>query len=268
MQPTYTSLPRRLRQQLATHQWAGNLYDVQIQSLADYFAVCNDLLKGERTYWFRGHGNIEWKLIPSALRDKSARKRTQALQLIQEFKRLAPLKLDRPSQPTDELEWVQLAQHYGLPTRLLDWTENAAIGLYFACVVPETNGAVFVLNPIELNQLANPKRPRILTIHEDRDLINKYLGLGGSRTPGLRTIAIKPVMNTARILLQRGAFTLHGSNRFGLTSQDAATLIYIPILSDFKPALLKELSRVGVDEMSIFPEPEHVCSHLRQTISQ
>ncbi len=61
--------------------------------------------------------------------------------------------------------------------------------------------------------------------------------------------------------MQQGAFTLHGK-RFEIDSSQASSLIYVPILKDFKAALLSELERVGIGEMFIFPEPEHVCAHL------
>jgi len=82
---------------------------------------------------------------------------------------------------------------------------------------------------------------------------------------GKHTIAINPTWNTERIAMQQGAFTLHGSRRFGLDRQQASSLLYVPIIKEHKEGLLGELQRVGIGEMFIFPEPEHVCSHLRQS---
>jgi hypothetical protein len=78
------------------------------------------------------------------------------------------------------------------------------------------------------------------------------------------TIPIHPTWNSERITLQQGAFTLHGSASFELTSSQASSLCYLPILSRHKRGLLLELERMGIAEMSIFPEPDHVCSYLKR----
>lgn len=58
---------------------------------------------------------------------------------------------------------------------------------------------------------------------------------------------------------------MHGSRNFELDGNQASSLLYVPILQEHKEALLNELERVGIGEMFIFPEPEHVCAHLRRT---
>jgi hypothetical protein len=236
----------------------------KITSLSDYFEVFNSVLKKEKKFWLRGHGDFTWNLTPSALRYKRGEKRNRALNLLFDFKRFVEIKLSNPPGSNEELKWVQLAQHYGLPTRLLDWTQNASIALYFACLEPEKNGLVFVLNPVDLNKESDPQRPRVFNVHQDADLIEKYLKLSGNRDPkGLKTIAIHPTWNSERIMIQQGVFTLHGSRDFILTGNQAPSLAYLPIPRNVKQSLLRELDRVGVCEMSIFPESEHVCRYLK-----
>ncbi len=200
------------------------MYRQPITSLGDLFNVCAGLLKEDGIFWFRGHANLTWTLTPSALRYASVEARSKALNLLRDFKRYAQTKLSHPpGRHGEELEWVQLARHFGLPTRLLDWTRNAAIALYFACLRAtedsDADGAVFILNPEDLNREADPKNARILDAHSDADCIARYLRLSGDRNRrGLKTIAINPIWNSERIVLQQGAFTLHGSKNFTLLS--------------------------------------------------
>lgn len=62
-----------------------------------------------------------------------------------------------PSVPQryDRASWLTLMQHYGLPTRLLDWSESPLVALYFALSSDEdakADAAVWVLNPMKLNK--------------------------------------------------------------------------------------------------------------------
>ena len=236
----------------------------KIASLADFLAVMSDAIRTEEPFWFRGHEDVTFSLTPSALRFSEYSNRVKALGLMADFKRVAELKLPRPPVPDKELEWAQIAQHYGLPTRLLDWTESATTALYFACLRDDRDGLVFILNPIDLNRLSYPGKPRVLDPQQDSQIILKYLRTSARRTQGGRNpVAINPVWNSERLIMQKGVFTLHGK-RFDLDSREVPSLIAIPILKESKPRLRAELQRIGVDEMTLFPELEHSCVHLKR----
>jgi len=270
MPATTPNRRRALRQRYRRCPIDCKIYlDNEIASLSDFFAVLYPLLEPNKVFWFRGHARRDWSLTPSALRYDDVESREQALGLVTDMKRFLEMKLPRPPAADDHLGWMQVAQHYGLPTRLLDWTQNAAVALFFACSeAPDVDGLVAILNPLELNQIVDPRLSRALNPGRDEDAktINPYFTLGGRVNPrGERTIAIDPTWNTERIALQQGVFTLHGSRKFDLDRNQASSLLYVPILKEHKPALLNELGRVGIGEMFIFPEPEHVCAHLRRT---
>jgi hypothetical protein len=120
------------------------------------------------------------------------------------------------------------------------------------------------LNPIELNRLSYPTKPHILDANLDKSEIGRYLRLGARyRASGKNPIAINPVWNSERLIVQKSVFTLHGS-RFGLgdNKNRIPSLVGLPILKECKSRLRTELERIGVDELTIFPELEHSCRHL------
>jgi hypothetical protein len=102
--------------------------------------------------WFRGHWNYSHYLLPSLLRYKNGLEKEQML--FHTFRRFA----DKVFK-TRESDWETLfdMQHYHIPTRLLDWTENFGIALYFACYYNRLknsaeDAALYIIDPIKLNK--------------------------------------------------------------------------------------------------------------------
>jgi hypothetical protein len=241
-----------------------------VRSVSDYLEVFDALYSSpDDLFWFRGHAQVEWELCPSALRYDTEVKRTRAISTLSEFRRLQEIRFSKPPAAHERFKWLQLAQHHGLPTRLLDWTQNLSVALYFACEKPDADGLVFAFNPRDLNRLSLPRKGiEIVDPDEHRPIIDSYLSLGGrERRNGKKTIAVKPTWNSERIILQQGTFTLHGET-FALDNAQAPSLVGIPILKDHKAQILYQLDRIGVSEMFIFPEPEHVCNFLKSRIDR
>lgn len=260
-------LTRAKREKYLKHGPKCHFFNDRISDLASYQSFISGAFSGDQKPWFRGHSDFKYKLVPSALRHRTVEARNKALNLLHEFKRLADRMLDlRRPRPEEQFKWVQVAQHYGLGTRLLDWTEKALHALYFACRCPDGDGMVFILNPINLNRIAYPNKARIFDGNRDADIINKYLQLDGKRDyEGLATIAVNPNYDTPRIIAQKGVFTLHGNRCFTLSRNQDPSLIGVAILGKYKLSILRELEQhESIHEMEVFPEPEYVCKYLRR----
>ena len=105
--------------------------------------------------WFRGEGEpiVARPLLPKVFRSKDAGGEYDENQLLQMFRVKAHTFARGEVPPLERTDqWLFLAQHVGLPTRLLDWTESALLALYFA--LQNNNPVVWMINPIELNQLS------------------------------------------------------------------------------------------------------------------
>ncbi len=121
----------------------------KIESTSDALRFLYSLTYDTSTFRFRGQVNAEWKLIPSIYRYCNF----ERYQTVQHESLLLQEKPKIPIQPlthTDfDLEWMMVCQHYDIPTRLLDWTTDILIALFFTCYDKEgkdndKNGALYI----------------------------------------------------------------------------------------------------------------------------
>ena len=117
---------------------SGNISSI-ISSLREYFDGSTDV-------WFRGQPTFDCKLTPSIFRQgKSFGYQFDESKMYEEFNRRYA---EQSGSHKDVYEWLTLMQHYGIPTRLLDWTTNLLVALYFSCNRDtEEDGALFVFDP-------------------------------------------------------------------------------------------------------------------------
>jgi len=223
------------------------------------------------TLWFRGHGDTDWPLTPSWQRVRSTGKGLgeewyNEGTLLRDFSLRAPRYLQ--SVPANGWEWLFLMQHYGLPTRLLDWSESALIGLYFALRdhTGVRDAAVWVLNPWWLNKqsLGQYEIPPA-----GDPLLADWAPQWDGHIKGVLPVAIKPVHATVRISVQKGFFTIHGTERDALDrftrkrQGDRPQLRKLIIPKASIDEMKRDLSIAGITETVIFPELDGLCREIK-----
>lgn len=243
---------------------------IHIDSLQEYlkniFSIRDQWSKDQDCWcdpWFRGQADAKDNLRPGLYRYKTADEND----LRREFK-LRAIPLFNEKVPQNDWELYFMMQHFGVPTRLLDWTEGALQGLYFALRFhkEKTDAAVWVLDPSWLNKIAVGTEG----IFEMTDIEAKnYLSTIGKKKklPDL-PLAILPPHIAERIAVQKACFTIHGSNPDGfdsvLTSGQDGRLIKMVVPANKIKTVKKDIQTSGVSESALFPDLDGLGRELRE----
>jgi hypothetical protein len=219
--------------------------------------------------WYRGFQKSSWALVPKLYRPRFPAKelRQKEDEIREEFARRAPCLT--AYRPENAWEWYVLMQHYGGPTRLLDWTEDPLIGLYFAVKDSEglQDAAVCVLDPWLLNQRVLGKDEVLppgsagLSI-KDLRRYNPWLPDRFDAKQRLRKklpVAIYPNQFDRRIAAQRSCFTVHGTQTDSLDElfPELERLLAKIIIPGYAVDRVREdLDGYGVDEATVYPDLE------------
>jgi FRG domain len=248
----------------------------RIRGVADLLAaVESHRRRAERTpIWFRGSTNRNHSLVPSLARPPFKLKYERAL--INAFKQNAVQFVDQ--RPQSEWEWIFLARHHNVPTRLLDWTESPLIGLYFATHsigdVPTRNdrkdGALWLLLPADLNRQGNISLAdrRDLPIFEENDEhLHNYLPsvMASEQHTRLTPAAGIAVRHSKRMQAQHSVFTVTHRDQSPIESVGDGTHIgrYI-IPASAKARIRRQLEALRIDRLSVFPELDNVARLARR----
>jgi len=208
-----------------------------IKSFAELHAVVEK--QQGRGFIYRGVSSVSYQLIPKLGRYKKFNSSNIALAektMLRLFKEQVVPYLTFV--PQNSWDWLALAQHHGLPTRLLDWTRNPLVAAYFA-VEDEFDADSLIY--------AYPNRTFIVT--------TKY------RDPFKRAEVGKfiPRHITTRITAQAGLFTIHPKPLEPFLAPEIERIV---IKRKFKRELKKILYNYGIHRASLFPGIDGLAKHI------
>jgi len=226
-----------------------------IRSLRDYIATYKSMAPLPKTHHelYRGQGD-NWPLLPSLFRRPNTvglvRKTERAI--LQRFIEMIPARA--PSRPTNDWDWLSFGQHFQLPTRLLDWSKDPLVALFFA---------------VE----KNPTAPIVYVYCAQKDQIVKRLDKADSPFQITVTRIMKPSPHSIRATLQGAWHTVHRIHRqkgrevfiplTDMAFHDGRTNI-IRIDPAFVAKIRGELARLGgITHATVYGEFESLCTAIR-----
>lgn len=214
----------------------------EIASLSGFVDAIEEGDYGNGFFIFRGHSKADWALLPQVDRSRDAYDRAFRVSETARFRAFQQRARPHLSKdPKDDWEWLAIAQHHGLPTRLLDWTWSALVALYFTvCEHAAEDGRVWCY----WHDLEESRPTDVFT----NDSVVLY----------------DPPYISPRIVAQRGLFTAHpplfvGEDWRGAFHGDLGSLL---ILREAKPGILTSLTRMGIDRAALFPDLVGVAYNL------
>jgi len=189
-------------------------------------------------WWFRGQADASWRLLPKAARKEFYLPDNRDLGRFHDWRLQA---ISYSNIPDSDMEALALAQHHGLATRLLDWSQNPLVAAYFACSSElNTDGAVYIF------QAPND----MITMELEQAQLESLEGIYG----------YLPRAISSRVLNQKGMFTVHCPPDSEIVIQKSkwddqtSNLIKVVLPKEIKLELIENLSNYGVNAASIFPD--------------
>lgn len=198
---------------------------------------------------YRGQ-NLDKALLPKIARYQLPDVEETEREMLEDFQRKSMYLID--VHPGNSWDWLALAQHHGMATRLLDWTENPLIALWFSMTPREE--AHFDYSVVWGFKV--PKEDIVLST-DDKDPFK-----------GGMTRVFKPNHITERISAQFGWFTIHKGNsekRFVPFEENPVyreRLFKIRIESKCFSDCKKRLHNFGINSASMYPDIDGLAKHV------
>ena len=215
--------------------------------------------------FFRGHADSRWMLKPELSRTKLVLKEIERIEscIYYDF-----ISLGGPIANSGQSSWDTLfsMQHHGLPTRLLDWTSNFSVAIYFALNVQAERGSnpcVWILDPFELNRITCSDAV-ILTPPDDFEGSYYENFITNEKTFGHDVVAINPTRLTSRQLAQDSTFTVFGNLTKPLEEVAPQALKKIELSTRMRNEVEEFLRLSGITEYRLFPDLDGLSRYIKK----
>lgn len=261
-----------------------SIVELTADNLQDLVAVSLRLhasLPAGAYLWYRGIGCSSFELLPKIMRDNKTPDAVyeREARLLTRFRQRS-MAYWPSGYPQNEWEHLFAMQHYGLPTRLLDWSENLFIATHFALAPTGAHShgpgtcvpTIWCVDPVRWNRAApalsdfGDSIGVLTTVDED---LRGYRPLTtDTQRRGKFPVAMYGSHNSDRIVAQRGTFMVWGADGKSLEefarSQSSETLWRITLQGN--PAEhAASLQALGFSETMVFPELPSLATELTRT---
>jgi hypothetical protein len=260
-----------------------------VDSLKDYISLVEKLRSRPRkNLWYRGCGKSSHSLKPSLYRHKRYQTIDDILRLEKELlARFRQRSIPFHSRPlADEWEWLFLMQHYGVPTRLLDWSESPLMALFFAVTralhtigksgrpVFSGDACIWLLDPEQWNKHSVDLKTfagQVLTTDDPN--AGAYKPIGNAATMKSFPIALYGSHNSQRIVAQRGVFVCFGKDTrpmetaYDLEEFPTGCLMKLVLRRGRLPHLYDALRRQGITDSVVFPDLDGLAREIKREYS-
>lgn len=264
----------------------SKIKEIKPKSFTDFVKfIDNYQANNNSPVWYRGCQKSSYKLIPSLYRHKKKKKILELAeleyQLMTRFRQRSIPYHNRNLK--DDWEALFFMQHYGVPTRLLDWTENPFIAFYFAVMSSEcyyennklkfrNASSIWVLNPISWNRhaLHHESFDQEVLSTEDEPM-KGYKPAPNFSGMNEMPVSLYGAYNSPRIVAQRGVFMIFGQNMsplekiYQLKNFPEDCLIKVTLNKALLPIMRKTILNHGITESVVFPDLEGVGKEIRRT---
>jgi hypothetical protein len=232
--------------------------------------------KAHLKYWYRGQADATWTLTPKLYRtapgESPLSNKDTSYKEREMMRNWRLISASIRTQGASDGQLYFLAQHYGMPTRLLDWTTNPLIALYFACSSQRnTDGKVFMLNLLAWKLPAQQPGGAPFGVATGRrigfiawmDYIFNWRNDDATKKAQIsHTFPVRPELFDLRISLQQGCFTFHHPNDRTLAEAPPVQTLDVP--RDAKEQILGELAALNINHFSVFGDLEALAKHLSE----
>lgn len=231
--------------------------------------------------WFRGHSDYNYKLNSGLYRITSNKAdiRTHENNIFNSFLNYG---YGFCNSFTCNTNWntLFLMQHYGLYTRLLDWTDSLITALYFAVQgnSHETDPCLWILNPIKLNNNCkhlydqnDQDYPEIglITIDTIPKRVNDYIQYY-KEDIDISSFSIMPRRNNDRLISQNGFFTVQGTQNIPLEeeypSEHNDFLFCIKLEKNDIKEYKNFLKLTGINYYSLYGGADGLCKYIKDEL--
>jgi len=257
--------------------------EISIESWEDFVKLADSLdvaKPGLLTYVYRGHSNKEWQLTPTLLRhlDYKAKDIIEVLnieiQALKQFRSKAhiQLKWNELLNVEDIVSWWTIMQHYGAPTRLLDWTESIYVAAYFAVAEDlHQDAVVWVVHAALFHGKMKEQYVNIKIPDKPEDSRKTFLSNDAEDV----LIFAKRHHLSERMIAQQGIFSISRnvlSNHFEIfndklgADQSRHEFLQLIIPSELKKQFTKRLRSMNISASSLFPGPDGLGKSIKEFV--